>query len=142
MKNKVMIFHSKTQFWNEGARVTAAGRFVNNQLTIAVARCSGKDSFQKRTIITPAKDAFPVINHKTGKPVLDSLNNPLIIPARKEEVVLGGVDLATNRLNDGKVFATFTLKECTVIQFARIAAYVCDLVLSEPTFVEGSKITL
>jgi len=140
---KPMIYHSKLFWYHDGVRITVAGRFhkENHELTIAIARCSKRDTFRKKSIVIPAREEFHVMNSKTNKPAIHPENGKVIILlAQKEKILYGGVDLATNRLNENKVFAKFTMISCSMFQFSQIAESVCDMIAMYPVFVEGSKL--
>lgn len=86
----IFRFHSKP---NElPNRVTVVGRVVNENLEIAVSRCSSKDNFSRKK----------------------------------------GNFIAEKRLEEGKLFCNFPMKDCTVKQFVLIAKGVSSEVSNNP----------
>lgn len=123
----MFIYHSKTA----PVRVTVVGEYDESlaEISLAVSRCSKRDDFLKKTIIIPERPAFTV----------QTKNGPKIIPARAEKIFKGGTNIATERLENGEIFAIFPMKTFSQRHFNIIATGIADLVINNPQLVEEIK---
>lgn len=119
----MFIYHSPPG----DVRVTVVGKVDREKgLMVAVSRCSKNDSFQKKTIVKPGRDAFEV----------QTAQGPKVIPARPEETIKGGVQIATERLEEGKVFIFSDMTSCSSYQFNHVAEGVANTAIQDMKWVE------
>lgn len=112
-------------------RVTVVGRFnkQNEELELAVSRCSKHDTFMKRSHRVPAKNKF----------VAQTKKGPKTIPGHDSYVIKGGVDIAKDRLESGELFAIFPMKKCSAYTFKYIAEEMALRAINNPKLIEISK---